>query len=131
MVALAKIVAVIVVFVGLFQAGMATNPPDAAGLTPLRVTPMRTGVATWYGPGFYGKHTACGQLYSIRTRGVANNHYRCDTKLTIKVGGRVVRVKVIDTGGFSHEFDLSARTAMDLCRCWKPYTMKVRWRRGW
>lgn len=87
--------------------------------------------ATWYGPGFYGNTTACGQHYTIRTRGVANNNLPCGTKLTIWKGSRKVKVRVIDTGGFSHAFDLSARTAMDLCGCWRPYTMMVRWKLGW
>ena len=95
--------------------------------------------ATWYGPGFYGNTTACGQRYTIRTRGVAvpsggRYHLRCGHRLTIcyRSPRRCVRVRVIDTGSFrSHRFDLSARTAMDLCRCWRPYTMRVRWQHGW
>lgn len=92
--------------------------------------------ATWYGPGFYGHTTACGQRYSIRHRGVAvpssgRYHMRCGTKLTIcrRPGRGCVRVVVTDTGGFrDHRFDLSARTSMDLCGCWKPYTLRVWWR---
>lgn len=93
--------------------------------------------ATWYGPGFYGNTTACGQRYTQRIRGVAvpgsgPRHMRCGAKLTICRRGGCVRVRVIDTGGFrNHQFDLSARTAMDLCKCWRPYTMTVRWKRGW
>ncbi|TXH09467.1 MAG: hypothetical protein E6R04_08075 [Spirochaetes bacterium] len=93
--------------------------------------------ATWYGPGFYGNRTACGHRYTTRIRGVAvpssgPRNLRCGAKLTICRHQRCVRVRVIDTGAFrSHQFDLSARTAMDLCTCWKPYTMSVRWRRGW
>lgn len=91
-----------------------------------------TTTATWYGPGFYGNTTACGQRYTIRTRGVAHMSLRCGTKLTICRRGKCVKVKVIDRGAFDpRNFDLSARTAMDLCRCWRPYTMTVRWRRGW
>lgn len=84
--------------------------------------------ATWYGPGFYGNHTRCGQLYTIHTRGIAVDSMACGTKLTVCRRGRCVRIRVIDGGG---AFDLTARTAIDLCRCWSPYTMNVRWKRGW
>lgn len=84
--------------------------------------------ATWYGPGFYGNRTRCGQLYTKQIRGIAVRSMSCGTKLTICRRGRCVRVRVIDGGG---RFDLSARTAQDLCRCWAPYSMNVRWARGW
>lgn len=98
--------------------------------------------ATWYGPGFYGNGTACGHRYTKNIRGVAvpsGGRYkmRCGTKLTVcykhrRAGWRCRRVRVIDTGGFrNHRFDLSSRTARNLCKCWRPYTMKVVWRRGW
>lgn len=95
-------------------------------------SPWRSTTATWYGPGFYGGTTACGQRYTTRTRGVAHMTMRCGQRLTICRRGRCVRVKVIDRGAFDPDhFDLSARTAQDLCRCWRPYTMTVRWRKGW
>lgn len=100
-------------------------------------TPWSTATATWYGPGFYNNRTACGQRYSKRIRGVAvpssgRYHLRCGTKLTICSTRRCRWVRVIDTGRFrNHRFDLSARTSQDLCRCWSPYTIKVRWRYGW
>lgn len=94
-------------------------------------TPWQYGKATWYGPGFYGNTTACGQHYSRYIRGAAVNTGRCGDRYTICRSTRCVRVVKIDTGGFGHKFDLSARTAMDLCRCWRPYTMGVRWSRGW
>lgn len=127
---LIDLVVVLAVAAALWLA-MVTIPPtaDAAG--------WDSATATWYGPGFYGNTTACGHRYSIRHRGVAvpsggRYHLRCGTRLTICRRGTCVRVRVTDTGGFrNHRFDLSARTAMDLCGCWKPYTMRVRWRRGW
>ena len=88
----------------------------------------KTERATWYGPGFYGKTTRCGHVYTGQIRGIAVDRMKCGTKLTICRRGTCVRVRVIDGGG---AFDLSARTAQDLCRCWAPYTMNVRWRRGW
>ena len=91
-------------------------------------------IATWYGPGFYGNTTACGQRYTQTIRGVAHRTLPCGTKLTIRRCRTCIkrRVRVIDRGPYSGAtFDLSARTAMDLCRCWKPYTMRIYYRRGW
>jgi rare lipoprotein A (peptidoglycan hydrolase) len=102
--------------------------------SPADARPMDQATATWYGPGFYGNRTACGQRYSIQHRGVAvpsagRYYLRCGTPVVICRRQTCVRVRVTDTGGFrNHRFDLSARTAMDLCGCGRPYTMQVRWR---
>lgn len=122
--------AVVLVVMLMSLVGQALAAPSASA------APWERTTATWYGPGFYGNTTACGQRYTQRIRGVAvpnsgASGLRCGAKLTIRYHGRVVRVRVIDTGGFSHGFDLSARTAMDLCRCTRPYTMRVAWHRGW
>jgi rare lipoprotein A (peptidoglycan hydrolase) len=110
-----------------------TNAADAAPAHRWKST-----TATWYGPGFYGNGTACGQTYTPRIRGVAIGHVngrwlaRCGDVFVIRHRNRAVRVRVIDRcpgcSGESHRFDLSARTAMDLCDCWQPYTMRVKWR---
>ena len=110
---------------------IATDPPKA------QAAPAWTpATATWYGPGLYGNTTACGQTYTIRLRGTAHMSLPCGAKVTIckPVGRfrRCVMVRVIDRGAFHPgNFDLSARTAMDLCRCWRPYTQRVSWRKGW
>lgn len=89
---------------------------------------MITTTATWYGPGFYGKKTACGQVYSTSIRGVAHMTLPCGTLVDICSHVKCTRVPVIDTGGFDKaNFDLSARTAMNLCSCSRPYTMRVKW----
>ena len=95
--------------------------------------------ATWYGPGFYGENFACEgrdrwtpNSYRRNVRGVAHMWLPCGAKVTLRFRHRVVRVRVIDTGNFGYNnFDLTARTAMDLCACVKPYTLRVRWKRGW
>jgi len=95
--------------------------------------------ATFYGPGgFYGKRTACGQTYTTRIRGTAHMSLPCGAKLTVcryvgrKGLRRCLRITVIDRGAFHpNNLDLSARTAQDLCRCAKPYTTPVMYRRGW
>jgi hypothetical protein len=72
--------------------------------------------ATWYGPGFFGERTACGQRLSRKTIGVAHRHLPCGTKVTLKYGGRYVRTKVIDRGPYASgiRWDLTQRTARKL-----------------
>src|SRR6266545_2545909 len=40
-------------------------------------------LASWYGPGFYGNRTACGQLYTPEILGVAHLTLPCGTLLTL------------------------------------------------
>ncbi|HSJ16793.1 MAG TPA: septal ring lytic transglycosylase RlpA family protein [Solirubrobacterales bacterium] len=77
-----------------------------------KVTVYRPASASWYGPGFYGNRTACGQTLTPSTLGVANKSMPCGTKLTLRHGNRSVRVKVIDRGPFAgnREFDLTGAT---------------------
>jgi rare lipoprotein A (peptidoglycan hydrolase) len=121
---------VLLFFVLIFAYMMAADSSEAA-------VKGKRDFATWYGPGFYGNRTACGQTYSLHIRGTAvpssgSRSMQCGTRVTVCRFSNCVRIRVIDTGGFrDHQFDLSARTAMDLCRCVKPYTMGVVWRHGW
>lgn len=117
------VLVILVFFVAIIGSIVFVQEADAAAWTPA--------TATWYGPGFYGNRTACGQTYTARLRGTAHMTKPCGSRLTICRYERCVRVRVIDRGAFRVAFDLSARTAMDLCACWRPYTMRVRWRDGW
>lgn len=126
----ARIVGIIIVAMFLVLAG--TVQAQA------KQEPWTNATATWYGPGFYGKRTACGQTYTTRIRGTAHMSLPCGAKLTVcrHVGRkglrRCLRITVIDRGRFHpNNLDLSARTAQDLCRCVKPYTTPVMYRRGW
>lgn len=80
------------------------------------VRSMRKSVATWYGPGFYGNRTACGQRLTRKTVGVAHKRLRCGTKVTVKYKGRFLRTRVIDRGPYAHgaSWDLTARAAKKL-----------------
>lgn len=72
-------------------------------------------LATWYGPGFYGNRTACGQTLRTDTQGVAHRSLPCGTKVNVLFKGRTVTVKVIDRGPFtSAEWDLTEATARRL-----------------
>lgn len=81
-------------------------------------------VASWYGPGFYGNRTACGQTYTPEIMGVAHRLLPCGTSIRIaSPAGVTLTVPVIDRGPYiaGRSLDLSnaARLALscsDLCR---------------
>jgi rare lipoprotein A len=72
----------------------------------------RRAVASWYGPGLYGQHLACGGTLTAGTLGVAHKSLPCGTNVTLHYRGRTVRVPVVDRGPFvgGREFDLTAAT---------------------
>jgi rare lipoprotein A len=78
---------------------------------------MRSAGATWYGPGLYGNHTACGQTLRRGTIGVANRTLPCGTTIKFAYHGHSLVTKVIDRGPYSrgNDFDLTngARLALD------------------
>lgn len=78
--------------------------------TPLRV--YNAAPATWYGPGFYGNRTACGQTLGTETLGVAHRTLPCGTEVAVLYKGRWLVVEVIDRGPYSHaDWDLTSETA--------------------
>jgi peptidoglycan lytic transglycosylase len=93
------------------------NGAAAAAALPSRdVTVYRRTVATWFGPGFYGHRTACGQRLTHRLLGVAHRTLPCGTKVALLYKGRTITVPVVDRGPFAHgaDFDLTAATAQAL-----------------
>ena len=79
-------------------------------------------LASWYGPGFYGNRTACGQTYSPEILGVAHLTLPCGTLVTLIYGARSLTVAVIDRGPYviGRTLDLSSATKLalgcgDLC----------------
>lgn len=86
-------------------------------------------LATWYGPGFYGNRTACGKTYTPNLRGTAHRTLPCGHLVHLCHRHRCVTVPIVDRGPYSAAtFDLTARTAEDLCRCTRPYTMTLAWK---
>jgi rare lipoprotein A len=77
-----------------------------------RVNVYRPSAASWYGPGFYGSRTACGQTISASILGVANKSLPCGTRVTLRYHGRSVTVPVIDRGPYAgaREWDLTPAT---------------------
>jgi rare lipoprotein A len=68
---------------------------------------------TWYGPGFYGNKTACGQRLSTTTLGVASRSLPCGTQVALRANGRSIVVPVIDRGPYADgvTYDLTRATA--------------------
>jgi hypothetical protein len=77
---------------------------------------MRVLRATWYGPGFYGKRTACGRRLAPHTLGVAHRKLPCGTRVTFFHDGRFLTLPVIDRGPFARgvAWDLTAAAAKKL-----------------
>ena len=73
-------------------------------------------LATWYGPGFYGKRTACGELMTAHIVGVADRTLPCGTPVSLSYDGVQVTVPVIDRGPYSSDatLDLSQALAEEL-----------------
>jgi rare lipoprotein A (peptidoglycan hydrolase) len=79
-------------------------------LCPNGTTAPSCGLASWYGPGFYGNRTACGQTYSQSILGVAHKSLPCGTKVWFSMNGHMVLAPVIDRGPYvgGRTWDLSA-----------------------
>ena len=94
---------------------VASGGAGAAG-SNIAFSPMRTAGATWYGPGFYGHHTACGQVLRPDTLGVANRSLPCGTTVKFAYHGHSLVTQVIDRGPYStgNSWDLTngARLAL-------------------
>jgi len=88
----------------------------AAALPTSAVTVFRSSIATWFGPGFYGHRTACGQTLTHRLLGVAHRSLPCGTKVALLYKGRTITVPVVDRGPFAHgaSYDLTSATAAAL-----------------
>ncbi len=76
----------------------------------------RTVTTTWYGPGFYGNRTACGQRLTTATLGVAHKTLPCGTKVALRANGTSIVVPVIDRGPYAEgvTYDLTSATAQHL-----------------
>ena len=91
--------------------GDATARPSHRPLGALNV--YRLALASWYGG---GGTMACGGALTSSTLGVANKTLPCGTLVTLRYGGRTVRVPVVDRGPYveGREFDLTEATKQAL-----------------
>lgn len=85
------------------------------------------GNVSWYGPGFYGRRTACGKAYTKQILGVAHRTLPCGTLVEFKYEGRTRTVPVIDRGPYvaGRTWDLSGGLCTYLRHC---FTGPIYWR---
>jgi rare lipoprotein A len=110
---------------GLLTASLSAGAPVASGsptggAAPTPATPASPGkltLATWFGPGFYGHATACGQTMSPTIVGVASRTLPCGTLVQIGYRGHLLTVPVLDRGPYGHNgatWDLTRGAAQAL-----------------
>lgn len=94
----------------------AVSGPGAEDGGEVAFAPMQWAGATWYGPGLYGRHTACGQLLGPDTIGVAHRSLPCGTTVKFVYHGHSIVTQVIDRGPYSrgNSWDLTQAAASAL-----------------
>jgi len=104
----------------LAEAGTATGGASAGASAPSGSPGARkvhkNGIATWFGPGFYGQTTACGQTLTPAVLGVANRTLPCGTLVRVSYHGHALTVPVLDRGPYTNhaDWDLTAGAAQAL-----------------
>jgi hypothetical protein len=93
-----------------------TATAASAATANLTVTVLRAQLASWYGPGLFGRRTACGERLTPNTVGVASLTLRCGTLVDLVYRGRSLTVPVIDRGPYARgvRWDLTEATAFAL-----------------
>lgn len=107
------------------QVALPTAKADAIEKNPWRFD----GNISWYGPGFYGRRTACGQAMTEGLVGVAHRTLPCGTRVSFRnpANGRVVTMPVVDRGPYvdGRQWDLTGGACLKLAHC---YTGSIEWR---
>jgi rare lipoprotein A len=95
--------------------GGAASPSAGSPATPV-LKIHKTAIATWFGPGFYGQQTACGQTLTPAVVGVANRKLPCGTLVKVTYHGKPLTVPVVDRGPYANgaDWDLTAAAAQAL-----------------
>ena len=110
-------ISLLVLLAGTACAGAATADAlaETGGVASTPVTAIKkVALATWFGPGFYGQTTACGQTLTPAVVGVANRTLPCGTLVKFGYKGRAVTIPVIDRGPYAHngaQWDLTTEAA--------------------
>jgi rare lipoprotein A len=97
-------------------AGSHLASESAVSAPTVTITVYRPSIATQYGPGFYGRSTACGIKLRRNTIGLANRTLKCGTPVAIYYRGRTMVVPVIDRGPYANgaDWDLTEATGKAL-----------------
>lgn len=108
---------------------ISTPKPEVQKLTPKPKTTNRVSSGgwildknvSWYGPGFYGHRTACGEILTKTLIGVANKTLPCGTLVDFKYKGsdgvtREIIAPVVDRGPYvtGRQWDLTGGLAVFL-----------------
>jgi rare lipoprotein A (peptidoglycan hydrolase) len=100
---LLPILAVLACTAAVYSAPGATA--STGGTSAVEATPAKAGrkaqIATWFGPGFYGQKTACGQTMTPVVVGVASRTLPCGTLVLVNYRGHRLTVPVIDRGPYA------------------------------
>ncbi len=80
--------------------GAAQAPAETGGAAPTLGSAHGRTMATWYGPGFYGHTTACGQRLTPKLVGLASRTLPCGTLVRISFHGHLLTAPVLDRGPY-------------------------------
>jgi rare lipoprotein A len=96
--------------------GTSASAAGASGAPTVATTIYRPSIATLYGPGFFGRETACGPRLTRSTIGLANRTLRCGSLVAVYYRGRTLSVPVIDRGPYANgaDWDLTMATGKAL-----------------
>lgn len=113
------------------RARPAIDQPEAPVGTVLKNYWRYDREVSWYGPGFYGRRTACGYALTTSLRGVAHRSLPCGTLVEFRnpANGRTITVPVVDRGPYvdGRQWDLTGGACVALNAC---YTGPMEWRWG-
>jgi len=120
------------------QATTTTSSKPRTTSSSARVTTTKStggwrldGNVSWYGPGFYGNRTACGQRLTRGLIGVAHKTLPCGTRIVFRnpSNGRTVTAAVVDRGPYvaGRQWDLTAGLCLALDHC---FTGSIQWKFG-
>ena len=117
---------------------LSSRPSTAAPLVsgaaaPLHYGPWRRVWAPWYGPGYYGHRTACGQILTKTLIGYASRTGKCGDLREFRWKGKTIIAPRVDWGPTtpSLEVDLTAGLVLALGRvtaAGRPYTTWIEMR---
>ncbi len=96
--------------------GLRAGTAQVDSSAPTQITVYRPALSTYFGPGFYGQQTACGQTLSPLLVGVANRTLPCGTLVEVSYAGHSLTVPVIDRGPYANgaDWDLTEGAAVAL-----------------
>lgn len=113
---LVAVVAYLLPAVTVVAAGCGGGPRPSTA--PVGVGWSQEGTASWYGPGFHGRHTASGEVYDMDGMTAAHRTLPFGTWVRVvnRGNGRTARVRITDRGPFrkGRIIDLSRAAAREL-----------------